>query len=63
MAGKLGTLSVIYVIVNSSSSSKLKPTLFPEGGNSIPYVIIVVSQNGVDVIPISHEIKLRRSEL
>ena len=54
---------MIYVIVNSSSSSKLKPTLFPEGGNSIPYAIIVVSQNGVDVIPISNEIKLRRSEL
>ena len=62
-AGEFGILSVIYGIVKSSSSSKLKPTFFPEGGNSISYVIIVVSLNGVDVRSISHGIKLRRSEL
>ena len=40
---------MMYSIVKYSSYSKSKPTLFPEGGNSISYVIIVVSLNGVDV--------------
>ena len=47
---EFGILSMIYGIVKSSSSSKLKPTLFPGGGNSISYTIFVVSLNGVDVI-------------
>ena len=62
-ADEFGTVSVIYGIVKSSSSSKLKPTFFPEGGNSISYLIIVVSQNGVNVKSSLHGIKLSRSEL
>ena len=54
---------MICGIVKSSSSSKLKPTLFSEVGNSISYVSIVVSQNGVNVRSSSHGIKLSRSEL
>ena len=52
---------MIYGIVKSSSSSKLKSTLFPEESNPISYVRIVVSLHGVDVISGSHGIKLRRS--
>ena len=48
LAGEFGILSMIECIVKYSSSNKLKPILFPEGGNSISYVRIVVSQNGVD---------------
>ena len=54
---------MLYGIVNSSSSSELISTFFTEGYKSISYVIIVVSQNGVDVISSSHVIKLRRFEL
>ena len=61
-ADEFGIVSVIYGIVKSSSSNELKTTLFPAGGNSISYVIIVVSQNGVDVRSSSHGIKLMRSE-
>ena len=43
----------MYVILKYSSSSKLKPTFFPEIGNAMSYVIIVVSLNGVDVRSIS----------
>ena len=42
LAGEFGILSMTEVIVKYSSSNKLKPILFPEGGNSISYVIIVV---------------------
>ena len=52
----------MYGIVKSSSSSKLKPNLFPEVGNSMSYVIIVVSLNGVDLRSSTHEIRLRRFE-
>ena len=60
---EFGIVSVIYGIVKYSSSSKLKPTFFPEGGNSISYMRIVVEQNRVDAGSSSHGIKLRRSEL
>ena len=52
----------MYGIVKYSSSSKLKPTFFPEGGNSISYVITLLSLNGVDVISSFHGIRLRSSE-
>ena len=45
------------------SSSKLKITFLPEGGNSISYVRIVLSLNGVDVGSSLHGINLRRYEL
>ena len=61
--GIFGILLVTFGIVKSSSYNKLKSTFFPEGGNSISYVVIVVSQNGVDVRSSSHGIKLRRYEL
>ena len=51
----------MYRVVKSSSSSKLKPKFFPEVGNSISYVIIFVSLNGVDIISISRIIRLRMS--
>ena len=54
---------MIYGIVKSSSSSKLKTNLFTEGDNSISYLRIVVSQNELDVTSSSHGIKLSRSEL
>ena len=54
---------MMYGIVEYSSCSKLKPTLFLEGGNPISYAIIVVSLNGVDVKSSYFGIKLRRSEL
>ena len=54
---------MIYGIVKSSSYSKLKPHLFLEESNSISYVSIFASLNGVEVISRSHGIKLRRSEL
>ena len=60
--GKFGILSVMYGIVRSLSSSKLKPTFFTEGGNSISYVRVFVSRNGVGVRSSSHGIKLRRYE-
>ena len=62
-ASEFGIVSVIYGILKSSSFIKLKPTLFPEGYNSISYVIIVVSLNGVDVRLSSHGVKFRRSGL
>ena len=46
-----------------SSSNELKPILFPKKGNSISYVSIVVSQNGVNLRPISYGIKLIRYKL
>ena len=54
---------MIYGIVKYSSSSKLKPTFFPEGGKPISHVRIVVSLNGVDLISSTHGINLRGSEL
>ena len=53
----------MYEIVKYSSFSKLKPTFFPEGGNSISYVIIVISLNVVYVKSSSRVIKLRRSSV
>ena len=58
---EFGIVSVIHGIVKYKLSSKLKPTLFPEGGDSISYVGIVLSLNGVDLRSCSHGIKLRRS--
>ena len=55
-------VSVIYGTVKYSSSSKLKTTFFPEIRYTISYVIIVVSQKGVNVRSSSHGMKLRRSE-
>ena len=60
---RIWDLSVIYLIVKPSPSSKLKPNVFLDGVNSISYVIIVISRNGVDVGSSSHVIKLRMSEL
>ena len=51
----------MYGIVKSSSYSKLKPTLFSEGVNSLSYVRIVAILNVVGAISISDGIKLRRS--
>ena len=48
LAGGFSILLMTEVIVKYSSSNKLKPILFPEGGNSISYVRVVVSKNGVD---------------
>ena len=62
MAGGFAIVSVIYGIVKSSSSSKLKPTFFSEGVNSISYVRIVVSQNVLDIRSSSHGIKFSGSE-
>ena len=56
-------VSILQMILKYSSFNKLKPIFFLKVGNSISYVRIVVSQNGVDVRSISHGIKLRRSEL
>ena len=61
--GEFGIVSVTYGILKYSSYNKLKPTSYPEGGNSISSVIIVVLMNGVDLRSSSHGIKLRRSEL
>ena len=61
-AVELGIVSVMKGIVKSSPSSKLKPIFFPEGGNSMSYVIMVSSLNGVDVISSLHGIRSRRSE-
>ena len=52
----------MYGIVKSSSSSILKPSFFPEGDNSISFVIAIVSLNGVDLRLSSHGIKFRRYE-
>ena len=43
MSGEFDILSTTEGIVKYSSFNKLKPILFPEGGNSISYVRIVVS--------------------
>ena len=40
---EFGIVSVIYMTVKYLSYIKLKPTFFPEGGNSISYVRNVVS--------------------
>ena len=47
MAGEFGILLMTEGTVKYSSSNKLKPILCPEGGTSISYVRIFVSQNGV----------------
>ena len=47
LSGEFFILSMKEGIVEYLSSNKLKPILSQEGGNSISYVIIVVSQNGV----------------
>ena len=46
--GEFWIVSIKEGIVKSVPSNKLKPIFFPEGGSSISYVRIVVSQNGVD---------------
>ena len=63
LAGEFGIVSVIYGILKSSSSCKLKPNFLPDGVYSISYGEIVVSQNGVDLRSSSHGINLSRSEL
>ena len=54
---------MIYGLIKYSSSSELKRILFPDRGNSISYVTLVVSLNVFDVRSSSHKIKLWRAEL
>ena len=62
LTGECCIVSMTLLIVKYSSYNKLKQIFFPGGGNIIAYVIIFVSQNGVDVISSSNGIKLIRSK-
>ena len=62
LAVEFGIVSIIYGMLKSSSSNKLKPIFFPEGGNSILYVIIMVYLNGVEFGSSSQWIKFSRFE-
>ena len=62
-AGEFVIVSIIYWMVKSFSSNKLKPILFPSGGNQISYLRTVASQNGVYVRSSSHGTNLIQSGL
>ena len=57
LAVEFGIVSIIYGMLRSSSTNKLKPVFFPERGNSISYVRIMVSLNVLEVISSSQWIK------